>query len=105
MDQGLADIPQEARDTRQGAGPAQKQDMQQGLAPAEAPDLVQVQGVGVAVYHAGQQKQGQLHQGVVHHIQHRAVGGQGVVLPQQGQGRRARQDDPTWTGRSRPEYT
>ena len=82
MDQGLADIPQEARDTRQGAGPAQKQDMQQGLAPAEAPDLVQVQGVGVAVHHAGQQKQGQLHQGVVHHIQHRAVGGQGVVLPQ-----------------------
>ena len=92
VDQGLTDIPQEARNTRQGAGPAQKQDMQQGLSPAIAANLVQVQGVGIAVHHTGQQEQGQLHQGVVHHIQHRAVGGQGVVLPQQGQRRRAHQD-------------
>ena len=92
MNQGFADIAQKARNTCQRTGTAQEQTVQQGLSPAIAANLVQVQGVGIAVHHTGQQEQGQLYQGVVHHVQHRTVGSQGIVLPQQGQGRRSHQD-------------
>ena len=57
--------------------------MQQRLAPSEPPDVVEIEGVGVAVYHTGKEEQRQLDQGVVHHIQHRAIGGQCVLLAQQ----------------------
>ena len=92
MHQRLAEIAQEARNTRQRAGAAQEQHMQQRLAPAEALDVVQIQRVGVVVHHTGEEEQCQLHQRVVHHVQHRAVGGQRVMLSQQAQHRRTHGD-------------
>ena len=94
MDQRFADVAQKAGDTGQGAGSAQKQPVEQGLAPPEATDAVQIQMVGVVIHHTGKEKQGQLHQRVVQHIQHRTVGGQSVVLPQQGQHGHAHQNEP-----------
>ena len=94
VDQRFADVAQKAGDTGQGAGSAQEQPVEQGLAPPEATDAVQIQLVGVVIHHTGKEKEGQLHQRVVQHIQHRTVGGQCVVLPQQGQHGHAHQNEP-----------
>ena len=90
--QRLAQVPQKARNTRQRTGAAQEQHVQQRLTPAEALDIVQIQRVGVVVHHTGEQEQRQLHQRVVHHVQHRAVGGQRVMLAQQADHGRAHGD-------------
>ena len=57
--------------------------MQQRLAPSEALDLIEIQRMGIVIDHTGEQEQRQLHQRMVHHVQHCAVGGQCVVLAQQ----------------------
>ena len=61
----------------------QEGDVQHRLFPAKAADLVEIQLVQVHVHHASGHEQHQLDEGVVHHVHHGAIGGQGAVLAQQ----------------------
>ena len=84
MEQGLADIAGKARHTGNGRRTHHEYGPQPGLVVSgKATDLVEVQGVAAQVHHAGGHKQHQLDEGVVHHMEHRAPGGQGILLPQQ----------------------
>ena len=80
MHQRLADIAAETGDTCQRASAAEENHMEQGLSATETANVVQVEGVGVIIHHTGEEEEHQLHQRVVHHVQHRAVGSQGVLL-------------------------
>ena len=84
VEQGLADIAAEQRQTRQAEHGHRHHQRQGGFAPAKAPDLIEIEGVGGQVDDARGGKEDHFNDGVVQDVEDGAVHRQGVVLPPAG---------------------
>ena len=69
MQQRLAHISVPQRHTSDTEGPRQKNHLQQRFVPSKAPYLIEFQSVKILINHTCRQKEHQLNQGMIDHMQ------------------------------------